>query len=289
MKRLVLTLIALITLSTNLIYTDNIHNSKAFLSCNQKIPNLHTLDDIINSVSKTYTKPILEAISTIVPREDIHRILFEPLLGFSLSKVFSFEFNGQKFVLRLLAEKKPRERRIAEVNAHKMGVELEIAPKLFFVDENPLVMVMEFIEGRNFSRNDLDNNKITYKVMQALKKFHQYSGKTHLRRVTIAKFIQERYNDSLAKGVVFPSCFESLYNKLQDDYAKLESEYVPSHGDINDRNIIIGNDQKIFLIDWDLSNYEHPFFNIGWLSSFTVASDEQIKNLLRGYYNGPLN
>ena len=269
---------------TSLISADNISNSAAFSHNQEKTAtNSYTLSDILNPLSLTYKNAILKAISTVAPQEDMYNIRFEPLVGFSLSKVFSFEVHDKKFVLRLLVEKHPLERRIAEVNAHRIGYKLGIAPKLFFVDDIPLVMVIEFIEGRTFSRHDLDDDETIYKVMQAIKKFHQYSGETQLQKQTKAQLIQKKYKDSLIKGIVFPSCFDELYNKLQYDFAELESEYVPSHGDTNPQNIIIGNDEKIYLIDWDISNYERPFLNIGWLSCITAANNEQIKNLLRAY------
>ncbi len=286
MKQFILLLIALTTFTSNTIQARTVLNSTtALLDRNIEHPtsNSYSLHDILDTLPETYNDPLIEALSSIAPQENIFRIPFEPLLGLSNSKVFSFEVKNQKFVLRLLEERHPLERRIAEVSAHKIGDSLGIAPKLFFVDDTPLVMVIEFIEGREFSRHDLNDDSITSSVMQAIKKFHQYSGKTKLQKQTKIDAIQNLYERYKKKSIVFPSCYDTLYHKLLDDFTHLVSEPVPSHGDTNPRNILIANDGKIYLIDWDLSNYESPFLNIGWLSCFTAADDSQIKNLLRGY------
>jgi guanylate kinase len=244
------------------------------------------LNDILNTASDACATQIQEAINVIAPNESVNNLCFKPLLGgVSKAQVFQFDVKNKKYVLRLLDEHEPIDRRLSELSAHKIGVELRIAPTLFYhTDKNPLVLVMEFIEGRLFSRNDLNNREIITKVMQAIKKFHCYASKEHLLQRTRVDVIQDLYDHSRLKNdAVFPSCFDRLHKKLQLDHANLKTQPLPSHGDLNPDNILIAEDGNIYLIDWTEASIDNPFLDIGWLSCFSAANNDHVKNLLREY------
>ena len=240
-------------------------------------------NDILNNVTTTYAPAIQEAINMLVSKEDIENIHFKPLNGFSDARLFQFDVKDKKYVLRLLDENKPLERRNSELEAHRIGVELKMTPEIFYVDQKSLVMVMEFIEGRTLSRDDLNDNDIFQKVMQTLKKFHQYSGENHLFQQTRMKSMRNLYDRCLKKGVVFPSCFDNLHNQLQKDYDEISTVLLPSHGDFNPKNILLANDGSIYLIDWAGARIDNPFFDIGWLSYSSAATLDQTKNMLKAY------
>ncbi len=256
----------------------------SFLATAIASPDSQNTAQLLNNVPSTYASSIQDALSTIVSEEEMQSIEFKSLLGgLSQSKLFQFDLRGKKYVLRLLDENKALERRKSEVAAHRIASQLEIAPKLFYTDRSPLVMIMEFIEGRTFSREDLDNRDLVTQVMQTLKKFHQYTGDAHLLKRTKVETIEYAYERHKAKGTVFPSCFEKLLDELQEEASNLDARFGPSHGDFNPNNIMVGDDGKIYIIDWSEACIDHPFFDIGWLSNFSAVSTDQIENLLKGY------
>ncbi len=145
-------------------------------------------------------------------------------------------------------------------------------------------MVMEFVEGRTLTRDDLNNAQIIKKIMGALKKFHQYPDQGQLVRRTKVGAIQDLYDRyKNKKGVIFPSCFDQLHGKLQNDFADLKRPHGPSHGDFNPRNILVGEEGDVYIIDWAQASVDHPFLDIAWLSTFLAADNEQVKNLLKEY------
>lgn len=248
-------------------------------------PSAYTIKEVLTAVSEKYAVPINEALSLIAKEEEIDKIPFNPLLGGGTnSKLFRIDIGNKKYVLRLLDENQPIERRRSELNAQKIGAELEISPKVFYADQMLIVMVMEFIEGRTLTRDDLNNAKIVKGTMEALKKFHQYPVEGQLIKRTKVGAIQdlyERYKNK--KGVVFPSCFDQLHRKLQEDFAGLERVHGPSHGDFNPRNILVGEQGRIYIIDWAQASIDHPFLDIAWLSTFLAANHDQVKSLLKEY------
>lgn len=248
-------------------------------------PSSYTIKDVLHAVSEKYVIPINEALSLIAKGEVIDKVPFNPLLGGGTnSKLFRIDIGNKKYVLRLLDENQPLERRRSEFNAHRIGAELGISPKIFYADQMLMVMVMEFIEGRTLTRDDLNNVEIVKGTMGVLKKFHQHPIEGQLVKRTKIGAIQdlyERYKHK--KGVVFPSCFDQLHRKLQEDFANLKRVHGPSHGDFNPRNILVGEHGRIYIIDWAQASIDHPFLDIAWLSTFLAANNEQVKILLKEY------
>jgi thiamine kinase-like enzyme len=247
-------------------------------------PSSYSIKEVLAAVSENYALPINEALSLIAPEEVGDNIQVTPLLGGGTkSKVFRVDSGNKKYVLRLLDENQPIERRRSELNAHKIGAELQIAPKIFYVDQLLLVVVMELVEGRTLTRDDLNNAEIFKEVMEALKKFHQYPDEGRLVKRTKVGAIQDLYDRYNKKGVVFPSCFDQLHRTLQNDFVVLKREHRPSHGDFNPRNILVTDQGHIYIIDWAQASIDHPFLDIAWLSTFLAANNEQVKGLLKQY------
>ena len=248
-------------------------------------PSSRSIKEVLAAVPEGYALPIKESMSLIAKEEAVDKIQFKPLIGGGAkAKIFRVDIGNKKYVLRLLDEKLPIERRRSEINAHKIGAELQIAPKIIYVDQRLSVMVMEFIEGRTLTRDDLNNVEIVKEVMKALKTFHQFLHEGQLVSRTKVAAIQELYDRyQNKKGVVFPSCFEQLYRNLQADFSDLKIEHRPSHGDFNPRNILVTDQGRIYIIDWDQASIDHPFLDIAWLSTFLGANNEQMKGLLKEY------
>jgi len=250
-----------------------------------KSKNSFSFIEILNSVSTAHALQVQEAIKMIAQNYTLNTLCFEPLLGgLSKSKVYRVDINNKKFVVRFLDENEPLERRLSEVRAHQIGAKLNIAPKLFYTNQNPLVFVMEFIEGRALSRQDLGNQETVIKIVRAIKKFHHQAPSENLHQQTRSEMIQGLYKyNQEQNGVVYPSCFDDLHEKLQTNSVALKANLLPTHGDLNLDNVLIANDGNVYFIDWAEAHVDNPFLDIGALVCFTAANNDQIKNLLQEY------
>ena len=89
-------------------------------------PGLYSINEVLEAVSENYRPSINQAISLIAPKEAVDKIQFKPLLGgLTKSKVFRVDIENKKYVLRLLDENQPPERRRSELNAHKIGAGMQ--------------------------------------------------------------------------------------------------------------------------------------------------------------------
>jgi|APSaa5957512622_1039677.scaffolds.fasta_scaffold02928_7 thiamine kinase-like enzyme len=297
MKRFFLLFIIATTFFANTCYTEAYTNgilrpTTLVAKANEQIVDVsdgtYTLVEVIGNVSEVFKQPIQEALATASAKDDIDNIKLKPLLGgLSKSKLFQFDVKGKRYVLRILDEMKDVEKRKAEVAGHSIAAGLGIAPELFYVDSMSLVIVMEFIDGRLFSRDDLNNEVVVREVLHTVKRFHDYSGDRRLlRERTTIELIQNIYKKHSAQGTVYPSCFEGLLENLDQEAVAIyeNTKCVPLHGDLNHNNIIITKDGKVYLIDWSEARMDHRFSDIGWMSCFLGAEKEDIRNLLEGYF-----
>jgi len=244
-----------------------------------------TLNSLLQGLSNGYMLQIQEALNFIAQGNQ-NQLFFQPLLGgLSNAKIFSFAINNKQYVLRLLDEAESIDIRQSELAAHQIGAQLKIAPQLFyFKQSNPLVFVIEFIDGQLFSQKDLDNPIIVKKLMETIRKFHNTVPPVALYQKTKLTFINEKIADNKIKNyTIFPSCFDPLHQQLQETCISIETKSLPCHGDLNPENIIIGKDGNIYLLDWAQANMDHPFIDIGWLACFSAATNNHITILLQEY------
>ncbi|WP_425361522.1 MULTISPECIES: phosphotransferase [unclassified Candidatus Tisiphia] len=239
-------------------------------------------NELLKKVPNIFIAPIKEVVSKSFSQKEIDNIKFKKVFG-GLSQAKLFQINN-KYVLRLLDENKEIEIRESEISAHKIGSKLKIAPTLICSDTLSLVSIMEFIEGRTMSTKDLKNAIIIEKIMANLKKFHNYLGNNNLLKKTKLDTIKNSYKSFSEKGAVYPTGYTESYRKLIQDFAKFDRPFLPSHGDLNQGNILITKDGNIYFIDWSEARVDNPLLDIGWLASCLGANLSETKNLLRKYF-----
>ncbi len=92
--------------------------------------------------------------------------------GLTRAKLYSFEFEGKKYVLRFLAPNHSTKMRHNEVRALKIGNQLGIAPPCIFSDQNAVLTVMPFVEGQALYQPEDHQLSQLGKMLRAL---HNYS------------------------------------------------------------------------------------------------------------------
>lgn len=237
--------------------------------------------ELLSIIPDVYKSFICEAIENI----DCNPEEFEPLIGgFSNAKIFKFKVDEKSYVLRIFDKEKPIEKRTSELTAHKIAADLEIAPKVHYINSefDPLVMIMDYIDGRSFSSDDLSDKEIIKNIMYSIKKFHNHSKGVVLKKTKFDS-MNENYENAIKNGVVYPSEFNEMRKKLLQKFEELNDSILPSHGDLNIDNILITADKKVFLIDWAESKSDNPLMDIGWLSCLSGATIQQTTDLLEQY------
>lgn len=246
-------------------------------------PSGATHKQTIEAIHPIYETPLRKALSQLFGNES--NVKFTPLTGgMSAASLFLLEGDQQKYVLRLMPERQTPEKKLAEIEANRIAAQLGITPKLRYVDdETSLLIVMDYIDGRSIKIDDLNNHRTMKKVMEALRLYHSTVPNKTIFKYTKLDAINELYHRYKKRGVVFPSVYEKLLLKINQDFKSLKTPFVPSHGDFNPGNILLSKENKIYIIDWPHAGMDNPYLEIGWFACFMGANHSQIKTLLSFY------
>lgn len=201
--------------------------------------------------------------------------------GLTRAKVYSFEYQGKKYILRFLAltPSLSKEMRQNEIEALKIANKLGIAPECIFSDQDAVLMVMPFIQGRPLHRpNDYQLSQLG----KMLRTLHSYSD-SFPTRYSLKDRIKLHYQKGLKFGIAFPTGFDK---EVQDVLSKTSSRsLVPSHGDLNPSNILVDEScEAISIIDWTTATLEDPFFDLSFFCLLSNLSTLQEDMLLEAYF-----
>jgi thiamine kinase-like enzyme len=247
----------------------------------------YSLHELLDNVPEAYVVHIQEAFGTLVSQQKLESLRFSPLIGgLSTSRLYRTEIDNKKCVLRLLDPKRAIEKRLSEIEGITIAARLKIGPNLIYANESALVVLVEYIEGRTFSHEDLNNSLLVKALMRSIRAFHNCAEEQHLFRAQVKKIdtIQARHERHVKEGAVYPSCYDGLFQELKRNFTNLSAKPCAIHGDFKPENVIIANDGRIYLIDCAEASVESPLYDIGWFSCFSGASSKQVHNLLHEYY-----
>lgn len=200
--------------------------------------------------------------------------------GLTKAKVYSFEFNGKKCVLRFLAlsSSHTNKMRQNEIQAIKIANTLGIAPECIFSDQDAVLMVMPFIQGHSL-HNPTDDQ--LSQLGKMLRKLHNFSG-SYPTRYSLKDRIEMHYKKGLKSGIAYPTGFDQEVQKVLSKSSTRPN--VPSHGDLNPSNILIDDSCKsMTIIDWTTATLEDPFFDLSFFSLLSNLSALQEEVFLKAY------
>jgi aminoglycoside phosphotransferase (APT) family kinase protein len=200
--------------------------------------------------------------------------------GFTRAKVYSFEHQGKKYVLRFLVlqPSHPKEMRQSEIEALKIGNKLGIAPYCVFSDREALLTVMPYISGHALHHPDDQQLSQLGKMVRTL---HDYSG-VYPTRYSLKDRIELQYRKAIKSGVAYPTGFDEEVQKILSN--SCERALVPSHGDLNLSNILIDGFGGINIIDWTTATWEDPFADLSYFCLLSGLSPAQEEVFLKAYF-----
>lgn len=199
--------------------------------------------------------------------------------GLSRAQLYSFEIGGKRYVLRFLAlgPSQPKEMRQNEIEALKIGGRLGIAPECVFSDQNAVLVIMPFIEGRTL-RDPSDRELI--EMGNTIRSLHHFSG-DYPTRYTFKRRLERHYLKGLKEGIAYPTGFDrEIQAVLNESCSRV---LVPSHGDVNPSNILVGK-SGIALVDWTNATWDDPFADLSCFCLLAYLSPVQERIFLEAYF-----
>ncbi|HLB59643.1 MAG: hypothetical protein A2621_04515 [Alphaproteobacteria bacterium RIFCSPHIGHO2_01_FULL_41_14] len=235
-----------------------------------------------------FLRPFIEiGLKSLVQEDAKNLSFFEILDGMSITKLYRFTHKNQSYVLRILAPHYTAEKRRNEIEAHTLGAQLGIAPRLYYTDPNAFILIMAYVESRVLTLHDLKKKDILETLGKILSKLHGKSDffphrRSQRDRVMLHVQKARRYD------IAFPSVYEDLYERYQAEANQQEKkDQALVHGDLNLSNILLTSEGKIFLIDWATASLDNQYVDLGNLTLWGGMGPVETESLMDAYFGRP--
>jgi thiamine kinase-like enzyme len=214
-----------------------------------------------------------------------------PLAGGITNQNFTVEDCGRRYVVRvgddILVHGVVRANELAASRAaHLAG----LSPGVVYAE--PGILVLDFIEGRTFTPEDVHNPANLESLVDMVRRCHR--DIPQYLRGPAAMFwvfhVVRDYSHTLREG---DSRHIPLLQDLLARAARLEEavgpiEVVFGHNDLLAANFI-DDGQRLWLVDWEYAGFNSPLFDLGGLASNSELSSEQAEQALSLYFDKPVD
>jgi thiamine kinase-like enzyme len=215
----------------------------------------------------------------IINKFDSELKIIERLMGGMSNYTYLCSKNDKKFVFRIPGEGGYNfVNYTTEANNLNHILPLNINTRTVFIDPENGYKISEYIEGTMIDDN-VDLNLVT----KTLKQLHNYNtlfdnNYDHLKRLETYELLHQNN--------------EVKYLKLKESFLKLFDKYLkqhldtPCHNDAQIANMIVDENQKLYLLDWEFAGNNDKIYDI---ASFGNKDFNQALKLLNVYYQNPKN
>lgn len=214
-----------------------------------------------------------------------------PLLGGITNKNFVVCDRGRKYVVRtggdILVHGVVRANELAATRAaHAAG----ISPAVLHAE--PGILVIDFIEGRTFTPEDVRNPANLSRLVDLIRRCHRDVA-LHLRGPAPMFWpfhVVRDYGHTLREG---GSRHVPLLPDLLARAGRLEAALGPidvvfGHNDLLAANILDDGD-KLWLLDWEYAGFNSPLFDLGGLASNSEMPADMADALVAAYFARPVD
>jgi thiamine kinase-like enzyme len=185
------------------------------------------------------------------------------LRGFT-NRVYKVETADGTFALRLPGKGARVDRKAEETNA-SAAAEIGIAPEILFFDQGG-VMLTRFIEGEPMSAAGFwERAGAVERAAQALRRLHE-SAKPFATEFKTFDFLETYLGILTSRELPRRGEIEALAGDLRAEIEANPGAKKPCHCDPTGPNLI-DTGQAMYLIDWEYSAMNDPFWDLGYLAA----------------------
>ncbi|WP_210092933.1 choline/ethanolamine kinase family protein [Ruegeria sp. HKCCSP346] len=179
--------------------------------------------------------------------------------------------------------------RFNELAASKAANAAGLSPAV--VHSSGDLTVLEFIESRTLTEEDVRNPDMLPRVLELVKACHAEVPK-HLRGPSLVFWVFHVIRDYAATLTERGSVHTTLIPDLIDAGVTLEREAGPYDMVFGHNDLLCGNflndGNRLWLIDFDYAGFNSPLFDLGGLASNNGLSPEQEDWVLESYFEAPV-
>lgn len=230
---------------------------------------------------------ILSALQEFFETDSLKEIQLDPLEGGMTNSVnIKVASKGKTYVVHffdLTFSFDPLRNEISSLEAASAaGIAPEVYYKKIFPDGG--VEIMEFLPGKSVQLEELRDKSLFPRLIETIKAVHELPADSFPSSPDVMKTLAHDMYYLEMNNWLNPKTHlvqESL-EKLERQMKKISFPVVPSHWDLNPRNIFIRNGKAIF-IDWGLARLENPFYDLGYFSLVSSLNEEEEEAMLNLY------
>jgi len=210
----------------------------------------------------------------------------EPLSGGLTNTNFKVRDAGRDFVARIGGDIPVHQiMRFNDIAASRAAFEAGLSPAVHHAQDNAIVL--DFIEGRTLTEEDVRDPLTLPMVLEILRRCHHEIPR-FLAGPVMAFWVFHVLRNYARILRVDGSGYVDLLPELGEQADHLEEvigriQMVFSHNDLLAANLI-DDGRRIWLIDWDYAGFNSPLFDLGGLASNSDLDPDQELLALEIYY-----
>jgi thiamine kinase-like enzyme len=214
-----------------------------------------------------------------------------PLPGGITNQNFTVEDRGRRYVVRVGNDIPVHGVvRANELAASRAAHLAGLSPGI--VHAEPGILVLDFVEGRTFTPEDVRNPENLDRLIDIVRRCHR--DIPQYLRGPGAMFwvfhVVRDYGHTLLEG---SSRHLAILDDLLARAARLEAAVGPidvafGHNDLLAANFM-DDGKRLWLVDWEYAGFNSPLFDLGGLASNSEFSPEQAEQVLSLYFGKPVD
>ncbi|MCB1341435.1 MAG: phosphotransferase family protein [Pseudooceanicola sp.] len=209
----------------------------------------------------------------------------EPLGGGITNVNLRVRENGRSYVVRLGSDiPEHGVMRWNELALSRAAARAGLSPAV--VHHEPGVLVLDFIEARTLTPEDVRNPKMLPRITDLIARAHRTLG-PGLTQPVLSFWPFQVNRSYIARLTADRTRHHALLPGMQERIDTLEAATGPvrmviGHNDLLAANLL-DDGRKLWLIDWEYGGYNSPLFDLAGLASNNELSEAQERALLAQY------
>lgn len=205
--------------------------------------------------------------------------------GLSTSAVYKIVIHGKPYILKIILKPDAFNNPIRHYTCISLAAQAGVAPYVHYVDEDG-VTITDFIEAKPLPKPLTTDRLIELAgIVQAI---HAAPNFPHLVNYLdgIDGFIQHFKASKLLPEQATQEHFK-YYAEIQKAYPRHDPDRVPSHNDLNPRNLQFDG-QRIWVVDWEAAFQNDRYVDLAIVANHSVATKAQEETYLKAYFGDAL-
>ncbi len=179
--------------------------------------------------------------------------------------------------------------RESERIATRKASDLEMAPKVAAMLDDPACLVTCYVEGQAMTPNELRDPAALTEVAYAVRAFHD-SGLELPARFDPFDLVRRYAEGATARGAQLPDGYPAALERAAGIAAAIgghpEHRARPTHNDLLAANFL-STGARIVIVDWEYAGMGDPFFDLGSFTANNELTDAEEESLLAAYFREP--